>query len=171
MTSVERREEIKKLLLDSKEPITGHDLAINYKVTRQVIVRDIAIMRAEGFHIISTPKGYMVIKEDDNIKTSIAVNHNKDNMEEELKIIIKYGGIIEDVIVEHPLYGEIRAMLMLKNMHDVESFIKRFKNYSVEPLSMLTNGIHLHTISCENKEMVKNIIEELNEKGFLIKEL
>ena len=32
-------------------------------------------------------------------------------MIEELQIVVKYGGIIEDVIVEHPLYGEIIGIL------------------------------------------------------------
>lgn len=172
MTSVERRSEIKKLLLTSKEPIKGQELAAMYDVTRQVIVRDIAIMRAEGLDIISTPKGYMMIQSGiENIKCVIAVNHSRDDMEEELKIIVKYGAVVEDVIVEHPLYGEIRAMLMLKNMYDVENFYNSFKNYSVEPLSALTNGVHLHTIVCEKKEILTNITKELGDKGFLVKEL
>ncbi|WP_040190985.1 transcription repressor NadR [Clostridium culturomicium] len=169
MTSIERRNEIKKLLITSKEPITGQELAFTYEVTRQVIVRDIAILRAEGIDIISTPKGYMILKEDHkNIRTIIAVNHNREEMENELKIIVKYGAIVEDVIVEHALYGEIRGMLMLKNMYDVENFCNSFRNYSVEPLSALTNGVHLHTIVCENEEMIESITKELSKKGFLV---
>lgn len=172
MTSIDRRREIKKLLLNSKEPVTGQELAGIYEVTRQVIVRDIAIMRAEGLDIISTPKGYMVIKDDKkNLRTVIAVNHSREDMEEELKIIVKYGAIVEDVIVEHPLYGEMRGMLMLKSMFDVENFYNRFKDYSVEPLSALTNGVHLHTIICESKAMINSITKELSEKGFLVKSL
>lgn len=169
MTNTERRNQIKKLLLSSKDAITGKQLAEAYKVTRQVIVRDIAIMRAEGIEIISTPKGYMVLKEDiEKIRTVIAVNHSREDMEEELKTIVKYGAIVEDVIVEHPLYGEIRGMLMLKTMYDVESFYESFKNYSVEPLSMLTNGVHLHTIVCESDEVIKKIIKELGDKGIIV---
>ncbi|MEG3028760.1 MAG: 3H domain-containing protein [Oscillospiraceae bacterium] len=81
------------------------------------------------------------------------------------------GAIVEDVIVEHPLYGEIRAMLMIKNMMDIENFYDNFKKYEAEPLSTLTNGVHLHTIICENDRVLSNIVEELNKKGFLIKEL
>lgn len=170
MTSIERRNEIKKVLISSREPITGQELALTYEVTRQVIVRDIAILRAEGIDIISTPKGYMILKEDHkNIRTIIAVNHNREDMESELKIIVKYGAIVEDVIVEHALYGEIRGMLMLKNMYDVENFCNSFRNYSVEPLSALTNGVHLHTIVCENEEMIESITKELSERGFLVR--
>jgi len=60
---------------------------------------------------------------------------------------------------------------MIKNMMDIENFYNNFKQYEAEPLSSLTNGVHLHTIVCENKSVLSNIIEELNKKGFLIKEL
>lgn len=172
MISIDRRSKIKQLLLSSNEAVTGQQLADMYQVTRQVIVKDIAIIRAEGLDIISTPKGYMVLKKDNkNIRTVIAVNHSREDMEEELKIIVKYGAVVEDVIVEHPLYGEIRCMLMLKNMYDVENFYNSFKNYSVEPLSSLTNGVHLHTIVCESEKILESVTKELSEKEFLVREL
>lgn len=170
--STERRNKIRKLLITSNEPIKGQDLANKYDVTRQVIVRDIAIIRAEGLDIISTPKGYMVMNYESKLnRFVIAVNHNRDKMEEELKIIVKYGAIVEDVIVEHTFYGEIRAILMLKNLYDVENFCINFKSYTVEPLSALTNGVHLHTIICDSKETFEKISNELDKKGFLVKAL
>jgi len=172
MTSAKRREKIKNLLIQSQEPVKGQILAEMFEVTRQIIVKDIAIIRAEGVDIISTPKGYMALKENINsIKKVIAVNHGREEVKNELETIVKYGAIVEDVIVEHPLYGEIRAMLMLKNMMDIENFYSNFKQYEAEPLSALTNGVHLHTIICENERVLSNIVEELNKKGFLIKEL
>ncbi|MEG1257140.1 transcription repressor NadR [Clostridium sp.] len=172
MTSLNRRYKIKNLLLTSQDPIKGQDFAKIFEVTRQVIVKDIAIIRAEGVDVISTPKGYMILRQNlTNIRKVIAVNHNRADLQEELKTIIRYGATVEDVIVEHPLYGEIRAMLMIKNMFDIENFINSFKEYSAEPLSILTNGIHLHTITCEDNNVLSNIISELDEKGFLIKEL
>lgn len=172
MDNLKRKELLKSLLIDSNEPIKGQDLADKFKVTRQVIVKDIAILRAEGLEIISTPKGYMVLKvASASMRRVIAVNHTSDQMEDELNTIVKYGGIVEDVIVEHPLYGEIRGMLMLKNMYDIENFCISFKNYSAEPLSTLTNGVHLHTIVCDSENSLKKIIDELSKKGYLIKEL
>lgn len=172
MISAKRREKIKNLLIQSQEPVKGQILAEIFEVTRQIIVKDIAIIRAEGVDIISTPKGYMALKENINsIKKVIAVNHGREEVKNELETIVKYGAIVEDVIVEHPLYGEIRAMLMLKNMMDIENFYSNFKQYEAEPLSVLTNGVHLHTIICENDRVLSNIVEELNKKGFLIKKL
>lgn len=170
--STDRRNKIKELLITSNEPIKGQELANKYEVTRQVIVRDIAIIRAEGLDIISTPKGYMILKDENKInRFIIAVNHNRDKMEEELKTIVRYGAIVEDVIVEHSFYGEIRSILMLKSLYDVENFCANFKNYTVEPLSALTNGVHLHTIICDSKETFENISKELDKKGLLVKAL
>lgn len=172
MANFNRREKLKNTLINSREPIKGQELAKLYNVTRQVIVRDIAILRAEGVDIISTPKGYVVLNEEvNNIRRLIAVNHTREDMEEELTIIIKYGGIVEDVIVDHPVYGEIRGMLMLKNMYDLETFCDNIKNYLAEPLSTLTNGIHLHTVVCECEDNFKKILQELDNKGYLIKEV
>lgn len=169
---MDRRENIKNLLVNSSEPIKGQELAERFNVTRQVIVKDIAIIRAEGTEIISTPKGYMVLeKKLNSIRRVIAVSHTKEKMKTELEAIVKYGGIVEDVIVEHPLYGEIRGMLMLKNMYDVENFYNNFINYSAEPLSSLTNGVHLHTILCDNEDILEKILFELSENKILIKEL
>ncbi|MEG2657637.1 MAG: transcription repressor NadR [Clostridium sp.] len=172
MTSLNRRDSIKKLLIISEEPVKGQTLANTFEVTRQVIVKDIAIIRAEGIDVISTPKGYMILKKDSSrLRKIIAVNHSRGDLKKELEIIVKYGAIVEDVIVEHPLYGEIRGMLMIKNMFDIENFYNEFKNYSAEPLSILTNGVHLHTIICEDEDSFSNIMYELDKIGFLIKEL
>jgi len=169
MNSQIRREKIKEVLCKSNEAYKGQNLAEIFGVTRQIIVKDIAILRAEGINIIATPEGYIVPNNDTmKVKKVIATLHNKESIEEEMKTIVKYGGIIEDVIVEHPLYGEIKGMLMVKNLYDVENFIDNLHKYEAEPLFLLTNGIHLHTISAENEEAIDNIIDELKNKGFLV---
>ena len=75
MNSIERRDNIVKLLLNSSIPIKGTDIADKYNVTRQVIVKDIAILRAKGFNIMATPDGYIVNRNDGKVKTIIAVKH------------------------------------------------------------------------------------------------
>ena len=158
MNSIERRQEIIKLLHNSTKPIKGNEIAIKYNVTRQVIVRDIAILRAKNNEIIATPDGYIINRDNNLIKAIIAVNHSEEDMFKEMNIIIKYGGIIEDVIVEHPLYGEMKGMLM----------IKKYKEYDAKLLSVLTNGVHLHTISVDSEENLQLIMKELKEENFII---
>lgn len=171
MGSKDRRETIEKKLNTSKEPLKGNELAKEFGVTRQVIVKDIAILRAEGKDIIATPEGYIINSNNRNyVKKIMAICHKREEIEEELKVIIKYGGIIEDVIVEHPLYGEIKAMLMIKTLDDMEKFMKNFKEAKAEPLSTLTGGVHLHTVCADTEEVMKKITEELRVKGFLIAE-
>lgn len=169
MNSVERREDIVLVLTNSDKALKGTQLAQKYGVTRQIIVKDIAILRANGKDIIATPEGYIIGRQDDRIKRIIAVSHNDSGLSEELNIVIKYGGIVEDVIVEHPLYGEIKGMLMIKNLNDLEKFLDRYKKQDAKLLSLLTNGIHIHTISVDTEENMNLILNELRDKGYLIK--
>ncbi|MBV7271808.1 transcription repressor NadR [Clostridium thailandense] len=169
MNSKERRKYIEDLLRKSGKPQKGHILAEELGVTRQVIVKDIAILRAEGKKIIATPEGYLIPKEEKiMVKKVIAVSHGTSGIDEELKIIVKFGGIVEDVIVEHPLYGEISGMIMVKTLYDIENFMKKIQEYKAEPLLILTGGVHLHTIAAENEDILKNIINELKCKDYLI---
>lgn len=169
MNSYERRNYIKDILQEKEDPLKGSMLAEKLGVTRQIIVKDIAILRAAGIDIISTPKGYIISKNKSNrIKKIIAVCHKSEKIEDELLTIVKFGGIIEDVIIEHKLYGEIRGILMIKTIFDVENFISKLNKYEAEPLSILTGGVHLHTISVEDEDSLKNILNELNKKRYLV---
>jgi uncharacterized protein len=166
--ALDRRDEIYKLILNSNKAIKGIELAEIFSVTRQIIVKDIAILRASGKNIIATPEGYIYNKEINKVKTIIAVNHSEYDTARELEVVVQYGGIIEDVIIEHPMYGEIRASLMIKNLNDLNKFIRKFNSNGTKPLSNLTNGIHLHTISADSEEDISLIKEELKNKGFLL---
>lgn len=168
MNSVERRENIIKLLLESNKPLKGTFIAEKYSVTRQVIVKDIAILRAKGQNIMATPDGYIINKNEGKIKAIIAVSHNEEQIFEEMGIVIKYGGIIEDVIVEHPLYGEIKGMLMIKNYNELNKFIVKYKEQKARLLSVLTNGVHIHTIAADSSENIELIISELKEHNFIV---
>jgi transcriptional regulator of NAD metabolism len=169
MNSKERRIYIGELLKKSNNPEKGNKLAEELGVTRQIIVKDIAILRAEGKKIIATPEGYIIPNEQKNvIKKVMAFSHKPENIEDELKTIIKFGGIIEDVIVEHPLYGEIKGMLMIKTYYDIENFMKRINEYKAEPLLILTGGVHLHTVIAEDEHIIENIVRDLKEKNYLI---
>ena len=169
MKADERRSNIIEMLMKEKRAIKGTTLAESFNVTRQIIVKDIAILRAKGNNIIATPDGYMINEDNSNrVKSVIAVNHNDEEVIKELEIVVKYGGIIEDVIVEHPLYGEIRGILMIKNLNDLNKFKNSLNQIDAKPLSMLTNGEHLHTISADSVENMELIKEELKESGFIL---
>jgi transcriptional regulator of NAD metabolism len=168
MNSKERREYIIKALVSNSEPQKGSILATELGVTRQIIVKDIAILRAEGNNIIATPEGYIIPKNQrPKVRKIVAVCHRSEEIEEELEVVVKYGGSIVDVIVEHPLYGEIRGMLMIKTINDINNFMKKFHEVKAEPLLKLTGGVHIHTIEAESEEAMSNIMEELIKRNFI----
>lgn len=170
MKAKKRREKLKETLESEVEPITGSNLAEYFNVTRQVIVQDIALLRAEGYDILATSQGY-ILKENMGGKTyskTIACKHNKEEVKEELMTIVKHGAKIKDVKVEHPIYGEISGMLMLQTSEDVNKFLENTQSQEASLLASLTDGVHLHTIEAFNEDVLEAIIKELKEKGFLL---
>ncbi|MEW6624104.1 MAG: transcription repressor NadR [Bacillota bacterium] len=165
-----RRELIKKILSEAEQPTAGSDLARRLSVSRQVIVQDISLLRAKGEQILATPQGYLML----NVLTgsvltrTFATQHDTAGMEEELKIIVDAGGRVVDVIVEHPLYGELRGLLMLSSRLDVENFVANLQSSKAKPLSVLTNGVHLHTVEAVSEEVFSRIEQELAQAGILL---
>jgi len=160
-----RQEKILKILEKNIKPVSGAYLSDMLNVTRQVIVKDIALMKASGTEIRSNSRGYYIRSKNKIIKT-VAVKHNERDIKKELEIIISGGGSVIDITVEHPVYGEINASLDIENEVDIEIFCEKIKN--TKPLSYLNYGIHLHKIETETEEEFDNIVSKLKENGFLL---
>lgn len=167
----ERRRRVLDILNNNDEPITGSDLAKIFDVSRQVIVQDIAVLRAQGLNIMAASNGYYISKIEEgnrNIKTVVCNHKGYDSIEEELKIMIDMGAKVLDVIVEHPVYGEIRCPLMINSRYDLEKFIEKVIGAKAEPLASLTDGEHIHTIEVPDDDVYEIILEKLNKAGFLV---
>lgn len=164
-----RKETIIQEIKKSQKPISASTLAKLCGVSRQIIVGDIALLRASGFHIIATPRGY-VLDTPRGLYKTIAVCHTSSQMEDELCTIVDMGGQIIDVIVEHPIYGQITGKLHLSSRYDIQQFIQHVSSSTAKPLSQLTDGVHLHTIQCDDEKMYHRIIDTLDQKGYLFKE-
>jgi uncharacterized protein len=168
LASNQRRELLLEKITNNKSPITGTELAKEFKVSRQVIVQDIAILRAAGHNILATAQGYLIETERNRATRIIVSSHETENqIEEELNIIVDLGGKILDVIVEHPIYGHISSPLMISNRYQVQEFMDKIRTGGARPLSLLTGGVHLHTIEAENQDNLNKIEEALLDKGFL----
>lgn len=168
--SEERRRLLVEKLTQSADPVTGSDLAELFGVSRQVIVQDIAIIRAKGVPVLATSNGYLIQNknaQDKLIKTFVSKHNGFERMEEELLIIIDYGGKIIDVIVEHPVYGEIVGTLLISSREDVTRFVEKVKATDSKPLASLTKGDHIHTIEVPSEKVFLLIMKELKEKGFV----
>lgn len=170
MNGLERRNKIIDMLKGSGQPLSGSYLSKVLKVSRQVIVQDIAVLRAEGKEIFATPQGYLIpdYNEVKKISRILACIHNSSEIEDELKTIIAMGGRIIDVMVEHPVYGEMKGMLMLSSMYDVDIFVRKLGDSVGEPLLVLTKGVHLHTVEADNEIKLDMIEKALKEKGYLL---
>ncbi|MGB9839688.1 transcription repressor NadR [Thermovenabulum sp.] len=168
MNAEERREKIVEVLEKSKKPIPGNELAKLFNVTRQVIVQDIAILRASGKDILSTSSGYMIESQRQLVIKKVACRHSREELRDELMTFVECGCKVVDVIVEHPIYGELHGLLMISNSKDVENFLKNLEEKEASLLSELTGGIHLHTIEAINEDAINKAKSILKEKGILL---
>lgn len=170
MKKENRREQILHTLQTRQEPIRAAQLAKQFHVSRQSIVGDIALLRASGYDITATPRGYVIPDSQPQSIYQIACKHDVDTMKDELYTIVDFGCKIIDVIVEHPIYGELTGTLQLSSRYDVDQFIQNIQKLDAEPLSILTQGIHLHTISCPGEETYHRVIKALQDKHILLNE-
>ena len=165
MTAIERRNAIYQVL-SADTPISATALAGRFGVTRQVVVGDIALLRAEGRSVIATPRGYIIPVPDGFLRT-IACVHNAQQTRDELNAMVDCGCTVIDVVVEHPVYGQLTAPLAISSRYDVEQCIEKMASASASPLSALTEGIHLHTLSCPDAQVFDHLCDKLREMGML----
>ena len=170
MQADERRQAILNILQKSVYPISASVLASQLSVSRQIIVGDIALLRASGEDILATPRGYCIQRSEHGLIRRVAVRHNGKAMEAELNAIVDQGCTVVDVIVEHPLYGQLTGPLQLSNRYDVAQFIARSQSADAMPLSQLTDGIHLHTLLCPSESAFQRVTSFLREQGILLEE-
>jgi len=168
MEAEQRREEILKLLTDSQGPVVARALAESFDVSRQVIVGDIALLRAAGQDIYSTPKGYVMRKAAaEGITTQLVCVHSREETKDELYTVVDTGCEVLDVIVEHPLYGVIRGELNLSSRLEVDEFLDKLQETETTLLSTLTHGIHTHTVRGKDRATLEKLSDKLKEKGYL----
>lgn len=169
MDAGQRRQEILELLGQNEQPVSASTIANKFHVSRQIIVGDIALLRAANVAISATPRGYVLQDNahSDEFVYTIACKHSQEDLLQELYTIVDNGGRLLDVIVEHAVYGQISGQLHIFSRYDADAFIEKLAKYDASPLLNLTNGVHLHTISCQSEEAYNRILTELKSKGFL----
>ena len=170
MDALHRRQEILKALQQSTHPLSASALAKALGVSRQIIVGDVALLRAGGTDIYATPRGYVLVRSSPGLIRTLACRHTASEMEAELCAMVDHGCTVLDVIVEHPIYGQLTGPLRLSNRYEVSQFIARCREHSAPPLSLLTEGIHLHTISCPGDDARLRVEEALRGLGILLED-
>ena len=167
MTGSDRRQEILKNIKESDRPVSGSKLAKDYDVSRQVIVQDIALLRASGYDIISTNRGY-VLEGQTCAERVFKVRHTDEQLETELCTIVDLGGQVKNVMVNHKVYGHIEAELGITSRRKVKEFLADIESGKSTPLKNITSDYHYHTVTADSEETLGMIEEELSKLGFLV---
>lgn len=168
MNGEQRRGQIIDIIKNSAQPVSGTELAKRVNVSRQVVVQDIALIRANGVDVISTNRGY-VIGDGGKVSRVFKVHHTEAQVEEELNLFVDFGGIVKDVFVYHKVYNVLKADMNLKSRADVRKYLGELASGKSTLLMNVTSGYHYHTILADDEETLNLIQEELWAKGLLAK--
>lgn len=163
----ERLERIAEMLSTSVEPLGGTGLADCFGVSRQAIVQDIARLRDAGYPIRATAAGYALERPGRMVRRLVAVRHRPEDIREELLTIVNLGGRVVDVVVDHPVYGELKGNIDAGTPEEVHRFVNLLESTGRGTLSSLSGGFHLHLVEAESAETLDRIEAALGEKGFL----
>ena len=172
MNAAERRTKITHLLSQAEGPVSATALAAQCGVSRQIIVGDVALLRAGGLAILATPRGYVLESSAAPVyaERSVPCRHGSDRLQEELYAVVDLGGALLDVTVEHSVYGQICAPLHIFSRFDADAFCRKLQAPDARPLCDLTGGIHLHTLRAPDEATLDRVVQGLRERGFLLTE-
>lgn len=167
MDAKSRRKEILNIIRYNMEPVSGSALAEKLKVSRQVIVQDIALLRAENNDIISTHRGY-IINGKKNCQRVFKVYHSDDEIIDELNTIVDLGAKVVDVFVNHKVYGRLTAKLDVSSRRDVMNFVDGINQGKSKPLKNTTSNYHYHTVEAESEDILDLVHKALKENKYLV---
>ena len=167
MNTEERTSRLLSYIQESPAPVSGARLAEEFQVSRQVIVQDIALLRARNIEILSTTRGYICQKP--ALRERIFhVYHTDEQIQEELNAVVDCGGIVADVFVEHEIYGHLQAEMMVSSRRKAEEFVEDIRKGKSRPLKNITSGYHYHRVLAESEETLDVVEQELKKRGFLV---
>ncbi len=169
ISAPKRRELILQWLTCSDTPLTGTELSTRTGVSRQIIVQDISFLKSQNSPIVATSQGYIYLHTKYEIITrTICCNHTPQQTSEEMNTLVDYGVKIKDVTIEHPIYGDLTASIMVSTRQEVEEFLKKIEETNSVLLSQLTGGTHLHTLEADSSEKLDEVCRVLLKKGILV---
>jgi hypothetical protein len=168
----DRRQQIADYIKEQNYPVTGSTLSQIFNVSRQIIVSDIAALKHDH-PIVSTKRGYIYQppqKIGGPYERTVMVSHTAEEMSTEVRIIVENGAIVNDVSIQHPIYGRITVELMLTSIEDCDKFSRNMLEDNGRMLAELTDGIHQHTLSAVTEKILDNAVNDLRKHGFLLEQ-
>ena len=95
--------------------------------------------------------------------------HTASQAEQELTIFVDHGVTVKDVRVEHPVYGDLTASIMVANRMEVQEFIAKVESANAVYLSALSEDYtHLHTVTADDPKQLDQAFEALRKAGILV---
>lgn len=167
MQGSQRRQQLIDALRQSRTPLSGTALSQRFGVSRQVIVQDIAVLRAAGHEILSTHRGY-VLHAPQSVTRVFKVLHSDAQIADELHTIVDLGGCVLDVYVRHRAYGQLTAPLSIRSRRNVSELLHAIESGASHPLKNVTSGYHYHTVEADSEQTLDLIEQALREKGYLV---
>ncbi len=168
MNTAERRKQLIRLLSQSVQPVSGAALAQECGVSRQIIVSDMAALKEE-YPILATSRGYIFSKPPAAVRV-LKLVHTDEEIEDELSTVVQNGGRVRDVFVWHKIYGKIEAPLKIQTALDVTDYMESLKSGRSRPLKNVTYEYHYHTIEADTEEILDQVEQALDKKGYLVRE-
>ena len=164
----ERRGRIVALLAGESGPVSGSALAERLGVSRQVVVQDVALLRERGERIVSTNRGYVLGRAPARPTRLFKCRHTADQAADELTCIVDLGGRVEDVFVNHRVYGKVSSALEIASRRDVGRFVSELASGVSSPLLEVTSGYHFHHVSAESEAVLDEVERALAARGYLV---
>ena len=162
-----RRREMLELFKKSNTALTGSDLAKRFNVSRQIIIKDIAVLKQEGNSVEATGKGYY-LRAPEVFERVFKLLHTSDQTRDELRLVVDMGGVVKDVFVWHKVYGRLKASLNISSREDIDRFIEGVRSGKSSELMNITGGYHYHTVTAEDEIVLDRIAESLNQRGYIV---
>ncbi len=168
----ERRNVLLDTIRQAGRPMTGSELAKLAKVSRQVVVGDMTLLKAKGEPILATSQGYLYLDPSGpkQVSRRIACRHQPEETEAELRLLVECGVTVKDVAIEHPVYGELTAGVHVSTTSDVDSFMQRIRDTGASYLLELTDGTHIHTITADRAETLEKAAAAMKQHGYLLED-
>ncbi len=170
MKADERRKEIAGYLMSNQKPVSGGTLSQRFGVSRQIIVQDIAMLKAQGYEILSTHSGY-IIQQSPLVERVFKLYHTTEQTEDELNTIVDLGGTVVDVFVWHKVYGKMTAQLNIFSRLHVKQFIEGVRSGKSTELMNITGGYHYHTVRADTDETLDDIAKALEARRYIVPEI
>lgn len=164
MNVKERQSEILGILEGASAPVTASELAARFCVSRQVIVQDIAVIRAQTQNILSTCRGY-IMQQREAFTREMKVCHTEEDAARELGIMVDCGGRVKNVSIKHRIYGRVTVPMDIASRQDIEEFMALLQDGKSTLLSSATAGYHYHLIEAASTERLDLIERKLEQAG------